>query len=53
MCVKDFIVCSGTAGVQYLETYAKLILKNVNKLIPKGDTNISEGSKVLHREACK
>jgi hypothetical protein len=53
MCLKDLIVCSGTAGVQYLETYATLILKNVNKLIPKRDTNISEGSKALHREAYK
>jgi hypothetical protein len=30
ICVKDFISCSGNAGVQYLETYAKLIQKNVN-----------------------
>jgi hypothetical protein len=50
---KDFIACSGTAGVQYLETYAKLIQTNVNKSIPKRDTNISEGSRVLHREAYK
>jgi hypothetical protein len=51
ICAKDLIACSATAGVQYLETYAKLIRRN--KSTPKRDTNNSEGSKMLYGEDYK